>query len=186
MSRTITVSSAAAAIAAALAGTAFAQPPGITPEMINTTLPLEGAPLAEPGPYEVTSGPAFGEPGLMAFHPADLAAFPARDTLPVLVWGNGGCAINSTRYAGFLTTIASHGFVVMATAAQPDVNRATADHLRAAIAWAETENKRAGSPLSAPTSSTVGPNVSSRIRRACPGLSAGKRSAACSKSRSRT
>src|SRR5688572_10446018 len=64
-----------------------------------------------------------------------------------MVWGNGGCAINSNRYAGFLTTIASHGFVVMATAAQPGVNRATADHLRAAIAWAETENARAESPL---------------------------------------
>jgi len=65
----------------------------------------------------------------------------------LIVWGNGGCAINSTRYAGFLTTIASHGFVVMATAAQPGVDRANADHLRAAIAWAETENKRAESPL---------------------------------------
>ena len=36
-----------------------------------------------------------------------------------MVWGNGGCAINSTRYGGFLTTIASHGFLVLATAAEP-------------------------------------------------------------------
>jgi dienelactone hydrolase len=66
-----------------------------------------------------------------------------------MVWGNGGCAINSTRYAGFLTTIASHGFVVLATAAEPGAarGRATADNLRAAIDWAETENRRAGSPL---------------------------------------
>ena len=81
------------------------------------------------------------------YRPSDLTPFPSKDTLPLVVWGNGGCAINSNRYAGFLTTIASHGFVVMATAAQPGVTRATADHLRAAIAWAEAENTRAGSPL---------------------------------------
>jgi hypothetical protein len=78
-----------------------------------------------------------------------LSAFPNADTLPVLVWGNGGCAINSTRYGGFLTTIASHGFLVLATAAVEGAPRrqATADDLRAAIDWAETENRRAGSPL---------------------------------------
>ena len=78
-----------------------------------------------------------------------ISPFPAKDTLPVMVWGNGGCAINSTRYAGFLTTIASHGFVVLATAAEPGATggRATADNLRKAIEWAEAENKRAGSPL---------------------------------------
>ena len=76
-------------------------------------------------------------------------SFPTRDTLPVMVWGNGGCAINSTRYGGFLTTIASHGFLVMATAAEPGATggRATADNLRKAVDWAETENKRAESPL---------------------------------------
>jgi hypothetical protein len=118
--------------------------------MIATALPVEGAPLAVPGPYQVTGGPAFGSPGHVVYHPTDLSSFPAKDTLPVMVWGNGGCAINSTRYAGFLTTIASHGFVVLATAAEPGTaagTRATADNLRKAIAWAETENKRDGSPL---------------------------------------
>ena len=114
---------------------------------VSTALPVEGAPLAVAGPYKVQSGPAFNSPGHVAYYPADLAPFPGKDTLPLIVWGNGGCAINSTRYGGFLTTIASHGFVVMATAAQEGVNRATADHLRAAIAWAETENTRAESPL---------------------------------------
>ena len=138
--------------AAALAFTAvsYAQrPPGITAEMIATALPVEGAPLAVPGPYKVESGPAFGSPGHVVYRPADLTPFPARDTLPLMVWGNGGCAINSTRYGGFLTTIASHGFVVMATAAEPGATggRATADNLRKAVDWAEAENKRAGSPL---------------------------------------
>jgi dienelactone hydrolase len=112
-------------------------------------LPVEGAPLAEPGPYEVTSEAAFGSPGHVVFRPANLDAFPAQDTLPVLVWGNGGCAIDSTRYAGLLTTIASHGFLVLGTAAQEGAARrqATAEDLRAAVDWAEAEAARAGSPL---------------------------------------
>jgi len=143
------IASATAALLA-LAGTSVAQPPpGITPEMIASALPVEGAPLAVPGPYEVTSEAAFGSPGHMVFRPANLGAFPARDTLPVLVWGNGGCAIDTTRYGGFLSTIASHGFLVLGTAAQDGAERrqATADDLRAAIDWAEKENARSGSAL---------------------------------------
>jgi chlorophyllase-like protein len=135
-------------VALAIAAVSYAQrPPGITAEMIATALPVEGAPLAVPGPYKVESGPAFGSAGHVVYRPVDLTPFPAKDTLPLMVWGNGGCAINSTRYGGFLTTIASHGFVVMATAAEPGVTRATADILRKAVDWAEAENKRAESPL---------------------------------------
>jgi dienelactone hydrolase len=117
--------------------------------MIASALPVEGAPLAEPGPYEVTSEAAFGSPGYVVFRPAKLDAFPARDTLPVMAWGNGGCAIDSTRYSGFMTTIASHGFLVLSTVAQEGAPRrqATADDLRAAVDWADAENARAGSPL---------------------------------------
>jgi hypothetical protein len=139
-----------AAVVMALASAVLAQPPpGVTPEMIATALPVEGAPLAISGAYETASGPTFGNPGLVAFHPANLAAFPARDTLPVVVWGNGGCAIDSTRYSGFLSTIASHGFLVLATAPQEGAARrqATVDDLRGAIDWAVAENGRAGSPL---------------------------------------
>ena len=61
MSKTSMACSAAALVA--LAGASLAQPPpGVTMEQINTTLPLEGAPLAVPGPYQVTSGAAFGSP----------------------------------------------------------------------------------------------------------------------------
>jgi dienelactone hydrolase len=116
--------------------------------MIATALPVEGAPLAVPGPYKVESGPAFGSAGHVVYRPADLAAFPRKDKLPVMVWGNGGCAINSTRYGGFFTTISSHGFVVIATAAEPGATgRATADNLRKGMDWAEAENTRADSPL---------------------------------------
>jgi len=136
-------------------------PPGVTMDMINTTLPEEGAPRAEPGPYAVTSGPAFGNDGLVVFRPADLAAFPKRDTLPVVIWGNGGCALNVGRAAGFLETIASHGFLVISTAAGPQAaappagaaqpgavrRSATAQDLAAGISWMQAESQRAGSPL---------------------------------------
>ena len=76
----VSIGSATALVA--LCSAAFAQPPGITPEMINTTLPLEGAPLAVAGPYQTTSEPTFGKPGLMVFRPTNLDAFPARDSCP--------------------------------------------------------------------------------------------------------
>jgi hypothetical protein len=140
---------AAAAVLLTGAGVCLAQPPGITREMIERALPLEGAPLAEPGPYKITSEPAFGTPGYLVFRPTTLDAFPKKDTLPMMVWGNGGCAIDSTRYSGFLTTIASHGFLVMGTVPQEGAARRqeNADDIRGAIDWAEKENARDGSPL---------------------------------------
>jgi chlorophyllase-like protein len=132
----------------ALGALTFAQPPGITREMIERALPVEGAPLAVPGPYAIASEAAFGSPGLIVFRPTNLDAFPKKDTLPLMVWGNGGCAIEGKRYSGFLTTIASHGFLVMTTTAQEGgARQQTADHLRAAVDWAEKENARDGSPL---------------------------------------
>lgn len=140
-------------------------PPGVTMEMVNTQLPEEGAPKAVPGPYPVTSSMAAGAEGLKVFHPRELGHFPDHDTLPVVVWGNGGCAIDNPRYAGMLETIASHGFLVITTAASggaaappaaaPAGNapaaaprrQATAADLAAGITWAEQENQRRGSPL---------------------------------------
>src|SRR5215467_3279342 len=115
MPKTVLVAAAALLVNASII---LAQPPGITAEMINRSLPLEGAPLAVPGPYKVTSEAAFGTPGFQVYRPAALEAFPKKDSLPVMVWGNGGCAIDSTRYGGFLTTIASHGFLVLGTIPQ--------------------------------------------------------------------
>ena len=132
-------------------------PPGVTPEMIAYTLPEEGAPRAEPGRYAVTTETTYGSEGLKVFRPASLDRFPRRDTLPVVVWGNGGCAIENPRYAGFLQTVASHGFLVITTTAAttattPDAavgprRSATAADLSAGIDWAMRENERAGSPL---------------------------------------
>ena len=140
---------AAAAVLLTSAGAGLAQPAGVTREMIERALPLEGAPLAEPGPYKVTSEGAFGSPGHHVYRPTALEAFPKKDSLPVMVWGNGGCAIDSTRYGGFLSTIASHGFLVLGTVPEEGAQRRqeTADDVRAAIDWAAKENARTDSAL---------------------------------------
>lgn len=132
-----------------------AQPAGVTPEMIATALPEEGAPKAVPGPYAVTQEPAFGAAGLKVLRPADLARFSGQDGLPVMVWGNGGCAVDNPRYDGLLGTVASHGFLVITTtwgaegapAADAPRRQTTAENLKAAIDWAERENSRDGSAL---------------------------------------
>ena len=115
---------------------------------IGRQLPLEGAPLAVSGPYAVTSVPAFGSPGHIVFHPVELEVFAEQDTLPVMVWGNGGCAIRS-RFTDFLSTVASHGFLAITTApVEGEENRRqTAADLGAGLDWAEAENARGGSPL---------------------------------------
>ena len=66
MPKTIIAAAAALLITARVS---LAQPPGITPEMISRSLPLEGAPLAVAGPYKVTSETAFGSPGLQFIVP---------------------------------------------------------------------------------------------------------------------
>jgi len=132
------------------ASVSFAQAPGPgAADLVRTTLPLEGAPKAIPGPYSVKSEPAFGSPGHVIFRPEDLGRFPDKDKLAVMAWGDGGCAINSARYSGFFTTIASHGFLVIGNVPEPGAanRQQNADDLRKAIAWAEKENARAGSPL---------------------------------------
>jgi hypothetical protein len=126
-----------------------AQPAGITREMIMRQLPLEGAPLAIAGPYDTVMEPVAGSPRLALYRPASLDAFPKNDTLPVLVWGNGGCALDSTSFGGYLKTIASHGYLVVTTASPENAKppRATADDLRAALDWSQAEATREGSPL---------------------------------------
>ena len=124
----------------------------------RSQLAVDGAPLARPGRYEVTSEAAFGSPRYIVLRPDDLSAFPSDDTLPVVVWGNGGCSTDSSPYVGFLTTIASHGFLVLAIAdvegedlfsigeSSPSYELFTAPFL-AAFDWAEAESARVGSPL---------------------------------------
>jgi hypothetical protein len=48
-----------------------------------------------------------------AYHPANLAAFGPGNRLPIVSWGNGGCARVGTAFAGLLTQVASHGYLAI-------------------------------------------------------------------------
>jgi hypothetical protein len=118
-------------------------------EQLKIGLPEAGAPRAVVGPHAVTTEAAAGNPALQIHRPRDLASFQGSEKLPVLVWGNGACMADSAEFAGFLSTIASYGFLVVTSAAvagQPEA-RATAATLIAGIDWATGERSRAGSPL---------------------------------------
>jgi hypothetical protein len=118
-------------------------------EQLKIGLPEEGAPRAVVGPYAVTTEVVTGTPAVQVYRPRDLAPFAGGNALPVVVWGNGSCMADSREFAGFLSTIASYGFLVVTTApvpAQPQA-RATSAMLLQALDWAQAEGTRAGSPL---------------------------------------
>lgn len=117
------------------------------------------------GAYPAVMEEDTGLPGHTLYRPHDLAALGNRK-LPIVVWGNGGCANNGSAFRWFLTEIASYGFVVIANGAigsdpvgfsgPPPPMRARplstlpppATHtsqLIDAINWAVAENGREGS-----------------------------------------
>ena len=110
-----------------------------------------GGAKAEAGPYRVISEAALGAPGLRVFRPDSLDAISGHDRLPVVVWGNGGCIFDSPVYNDLLSTVASHGFLVITTAGRPQdgpaSRAATAADLKGAIDWAARENARSGAAL---------------------------------------
>jgi dienelactone hydrolase len=55
--------------------------------------------------------------------------------LPVLIWGEGGCAANGLAFARFLTEIASHGFFVIASGAPNGSGSTTSKMMKDAIDW---------------------------------------------------
>ena len=72
------------------------------------------------GPYKAIM---VTEPGLDAhtiFRPEDLSPFGKKNPLPVLVWGNGACTNSPWEHQNFLSEIASHGFIVVATGYMPE------------------------------------------------------------------
>jgi dienelactone hydrolase len=109
------------------------------------------------------------DPGLpthTVYRPKDLAALRG-EKLPIVAWGNGACVNNGAAYRDYLTEIASHGFLVIATgpprapiagrqgsaAAAPGAGRQGAPtgpatkstQLIDAINWAIAENGRSDS-----------------------------------------
>lgn len=102
------------------------------------------------------------------YRPQDLSA--VKEKLPIIAWGNGGCANNGLAHRNFLLEIASHGYLAIAIgppvapparqggpgaapgrgarpAGQAPAGPATkSSQLIDAINWALAENGRSGSP----------------------------------------
>jgi len=145
------------------AGPALAQAPQTAPAAVRPSAtsraPEPPGPPVPLGPYaEVTIEAAEGLATHTVYRPANLAAFPASDKLPIVVWGNGACRMDGLMFERYLTKIASHGFLVVAVgpknareqakqAGTPVGGGATGAHLIQAIDWAIKEHTRAGSPL---------------------------------------
>jgi dienelactone hydrolase len=130
-----------------IATAAVAQPAPAPPA------PAQGPPPTGSGPYPAIIEGDPGLPGHTIYRPENLNAFNQKNSLPVVAWGNGGCANSSTFYAPFLAEIASQGFLVVAIG--PYTPGATSNRggmgmgsqtksaqLLEALDWATAENKR--------------------------------------------
>lgn len=153
----------AAALALAAAGPALAQPPAGTTSL--------AAPPNAPPPHPVKPGPHAvtieAPPGLMS-HTVYRPAEAKGGKLPIVAWGNGACSNAGLLFSTFLSQVASHGYLVIAsgpkdaplpafarqrpgqaaqsTGAVPAAQTKDEDLLKA-VDWAIAENARRDSPL---------------------------------------
>ena len=79
------------------------------------------------------------------FRPKDLGVFGRKNKLPIIAWGNGGCANSPWEHVNFLSEISSYGFLVIAIGPMPDEGqrgggRSTSSQLIDAINWAIAQN----------------------------------------------
>lgn len=63
---------------------------------------------------------------------------PEGTKLPVMLWGNGGCSADATGQAPFLTQLASHGVLVIASGTPGGQGSTTADVMKASIDFIST------------------------------------------------
>jgi hypothetical protein len=115
--------------------------------------PAPQARTVSPGPHAVTVESYSTLATHTAYHPTDLAAWGSSRRLPIVSWGNGACARNGMAFAGFLTQIASHGYLAISVgpksvppgpAADPTIDDQL---LLDAIDWAVTQNGVTSSPF---------------------------------------
>jgi dienelactone hydrolase len=140
---------------ALIGGSAFAQPQqppaGAAPGRAAAAPPPQVLPSAwqhPTGPYAVAMEEEPGLPGHTIYRPANLAALPKQEKLPVVTFSGPGCVPTGTAFRPFYTEVASHGFLVFANGPaemNPGAGRGAqnkaADHL-ASIDWATAENGR--------------------------------------------
>ncbi|PIG84623.1 hypothetical protein AARAC_002018 [Aspergillus arachidicola] len=84
------------------------------------------------GPYPASW---FTDPSLSNHTIYSPVSVPSGVSLPVLVWAEGGCENNGTKFAPFLTNIASYGFLVLASGPPNGSGSTTAQFMEDAIEW---------------------------------------------------
>lgn len=104
------------------------------------------------GPYTAVM---VEEPSLEAhtiLRPTDLKPFKGSNMLPVLIWGNGACTNSPWEHIKFLSEIASHGFLVVATGYFPETDdryngpMSTVEQQIEGIDWVFSVNEDKDSP----------------------------------------
>ncbi|MBN2702814.1 MAG: hypothetical protein JXR23_01250 [Pontiellaceae bacterium] len=58
-------------------------------------------------------------PEFTVFRPKDMDKVSADKKLPIIVWGNGGCANSPSGHLNFLSEVASHGYLIVAIGPMP-------------------------------------------------------------------
>ena len=105
-----------------------------------------GAPSGT-GPYAAIAESRAELPRHTVYRPIE----PPAGSLPLYIWGNGGCSSNGLAHAAYLRQIASQGYVIVALGVPgggppPPADAATdatqASQMLEAIAWAERETAR--------------------------------------------
>ena len=87
-------------------------------------------------------------PNHTIYRPADLAAFPQTDKLPIVVMSGPGCDFDGDSYRPFWTEVASYGYLIVAVGKPvPEGTRAPmffnkAKNMLEGIDWAFAENSR--------------------------------------------
>jgi acetyl esterase/lipase len=116
----------------------------------------QGPPPKGSGPYPAVMEGDPGVPGHTIYRPENLGSFDKKNLLPVVAWGNGGCANSNQFYIPFLAEIASQGFLVVAIGPYSAPGGAPAGggmgggmgggtksaQLLEAVDWATAENQR--------------------------------------------
>src|SRR4030042_4741767 len=103
------------------------------------------------GPYKAIATGDESLPGFTIYRPENLMVFNKKQRLPVVLWGNGGCANSSAGFKNFLSEIAANGYVVIAigpfeslgTPDQEMMRQPTKSaQLLEALDWITAQNKR--------------------------------------------
>ncbi len=105
-----------ASAGAACPQTPAAEEPAVKPS--TSLAPPPDAPPVKPTPPGAYAVSIIAEPTLIThtvYRPTDLTPFTPGKRLPVVAWGNGACSNAGLLFQTFLTEIASHGYLVIAS-----------------------------------------------------------------------